>query len=233
MVRRILPVCVLLAAGCIPDGTTTALVPANPFGNAPVIQPPRQVAYSPASEEAARRVGLAGQKVLQANPQLGVQPLFRTIGAPHAEVFHVGTTQVCITEGLAKQCRTEGQLAAVLCVELGKMVAEREALAGPQASSPERPPPVEMRVGNDSGGPFGPADLTRLAELGKYEKEHRRPGATHLPDPQAIARTCLLKAGHTAADLDAVAPFLKASAANSHLEKQLAAPPTPVRPWTQ
>jgi hypothetical protein len=234
MVRRALPVCVLMAAGCFPGEPTTQLVPANPFNNAPVIQPTRQVSHSPASEETAKRVGLVGQKVLQANLELGVRPLFRTIGAPQAEVFHIGATQVCITEGLVKQCATEGQLAAVLCAELGKMVAEREALAGPQTRAPDRPPPISMPVGNDSGGSGGAPDLTRRAELGKYEQERRRPGGdAALPDPRALARTCLLKAGYHAADLDAVAPLLQASSANSQLEKQLLAPPTPPRPWTQ
>src|SRR5262245_3535112 len=107
MLLRAWPICVLMAAGCIPGESSMPLVPANPFGNAPAIQPPRQTAYAPASEETAKRVGLVGQKILVANPQLSVRPLFRTIGAPQAEVFHNGTTQICLTEGLVKQCATE------------------------------------------------------------------------------------------------------------------------------
>jgi hypothetical protein len=234
MVRRALPVCVLLAAGCVPNESTTQLVPANPFHSGPVLQPPRQVSYSPAAEETARRVGLIGQKLLAANPQLGVRPLFRTIGSPEPALFHVGTTQVCITEGLVKQCTTEGQLAAVLCAELGKMVAEREALAGPQARSPERQPPIDLRIGNDSGGSYGAPDLTHLAELGKYEQERGRPRTpAALPAPQALARTYLMKAGYHAADLDVIAPLLQAASVNTQLERQLTAPPAPPRPWTQ
>lgn len=233
MVRRIVAVGLLAAAGCLTEQSSTPLVPGNPFGNAPIIQPPKQISCSPASEEAAKRVGFVGQKLLLANPQLGVRPLFRTIGSPDAEVFHIGTSQVCITEGLVKQCTTEGQLAAVLSVELGKMVAEREALAGPQARAPERDPPITLRVGNDSGGPYGAPDLTHLAELGKYEQQRRRPSALPPPpDPQALARTCLLKAGYHAADLDAAVPLLQAAAANNRLEKQLTNSTTPVRPWT-
>lgn len=233
MVRRFWPVVLLIAVGCFPEETHTQLVPTNPFPNSPIIQPPKQVTSSPASEEAAKRVGLVGQKILLANPQLSIRPLFRTIGAPHQEIFHQGLDQLFITEGLVKRCSTEGQLAAVLCVELGRMAAERDALAGPQATAPEREPPIEMRVGNDTGGAYGPPDLTRLAELGKYEQERRRPsGSTPPPDPQTLARTYLMRAGYNAVDLDTVAPLLKTSAANSQLEKQLLAP-TGQRLWTQ
>lgn len=234
MVRRMLPVWLLAVAGCLPDESSTQLVPSNPFHSSPIVQTPRQVSPSPASAEAATRVGMVGQKVVTANPQLGLRPLFRTIGAPHAEVFHLGTTQVCITEGLVKQCTTEGQLAAVLCMELGKMVAEREALAGPQARAPERQPPIEMRVGTDSAGAFGSPDGTRLAELGKYEREGGRPGALPPapPEPAALARTYLMKAGYNAADLDAASPLIESVPGNNSLQKQLSAP-GPVRPWTQ
>jgi predicted Zn-dependent protease len=231
MLRRVLPIGLLAAVGCFPDPSATQLVPANPFQSNSVVQPPKHVSYSPAAEETAKRVGLVGQKVLMANPQLGMRPLFRTIGAPHAEVFHIGQGQICVTEGLVKQCASDGHLAAVLCVELSKMIAEREALAGPQAQSPDRQPPIEMRVGNDSGGPYGAPDLTHLAELGKYEKERRQSAGATL-DPQALARTCLMKAGYTAADLEAVAPLLRTSATNGQLEKQLTAP-GPARSWTQ
>lgn len=235
MVRRLVPLCVLIVAGCLTEESSTQLVPSSPLGpNAPVVQTPRKISASPASEEAARRVFDVGERLVQANPQLGLRPLFRTIGAPHAEIFHVSTTQLCITEGLVKQCATEGQLAAVLSVELGKMVAEREALAGPQARSGEGLPPADVRIGNDLGGRFGAADATHLAELAKYEKERRKPGSpAALPVPREVARTCLLKAGFTAADLDAVAPLLQTTTANSQLEKQLTQPAAPARPWTR
>jgi hypothetical protein len=233
MIRRLLPVGLFLAAGCLTEKASTPLVPPNPFGTSPVVQTPSQVSYSPASEEAAKRVGLVGQKILMANPQLGIHPLFRTIGAPQAEIFHRGTTELCITEGLVKQCATEGQLAAVLSVEMGKMIAEREALAGPAARTPERAPPIEVRVGNDSGGSYGSPDLTQLAERGMFEKERRREAAAAIPDPQALARNYLMKAGYNAGDLDTVAPVLRATSANNQLEKQFNGLPTPARSWTR
>src|SRR5580765_5242411 len=77
---------------------------------------------NPASTEAAARVDCVGRKILASNPQLALRPMFRTIGAPQAEIFHRGTNDIFITEGLVRQCTTEGQLAAILCTELGKAV---------------------------------------------------------------------------------------------------------------
>jgi hypothetical protein len=171
-----------------------------------------------------------GRKIVAANQQIGMRPLFRTIGAPQPEVFHIGMTDIVVTEGLVSQCKTDGELAAVLCRELGKMVSEREALAGPQARMPERAPPQEVRIGND-GGAAGTPDLTHLAELGMYERERRRPASAPLPPPEpgTLARTYLTRAGFAETDLQAVTPLLQAAAANATFERQMspAGPNTP------
>src|SRR5262245_41303759 len=73
---------------------------------------------SPGSTEAAARVDTIGRGILAANPTIGAKPLFRTIGAPRPEIFHRGTEDVYVTEGLVRLCETDGQLAAVLCAEL-------------------------------------------------------------------------------------------------------------------
>jgi hypothetical protein len=225
MPRRIAPLALpllLAALGCLPLDSATTLVPVNPFSTEPAAPPqPAQVNYAPANGEAATRVGLVGQKVVAANPQTGVRPLFRTVSAPQAEVFHRGTTEVIITEGLVKQC-TEGQLAAVLAVELGKMVSEREAQAAAQDQVPDRDPPPALDIGGDAFSTRGAADQTRLAELAKFERQKRaaagRPMAP--PDPQALAHGFLLKAGYSAADLQAAESVLKAAAQNMTLERQ-------------
>jgi hypothetical protein len=218
----ILSVFSFIGMGCLPREANTTLVPSNPFGNVP---PPQitQTSLAPASLQAAARVDSLGRKILTANPQTGIQPLFRTIGASQPEIFHQGTTEVDITEGLVNQCANDGQLAALLALELGKMISERETLAGRQAGVPEREPPMEVRIGSDNGGAFGPADQLHRAELAKYDKERRQraAGGTASPDPQALARAYLQKAGYSAADLDAAASLVRAAGENTMFAKQL------------
>jgi hypothetical protein len=216
----------LLLAGCETGNPQTITVSSNPFGHAPLAQP-SQVSYSPAALQTAAKVDLEGRRILTANPQLeqmGIRPLFRTIGAPQPEIFHRGTTEIDITEGLASKCTTDGQLAALLCNELGKMVAEREAQAGPRYRVPERPPPVELRIGNDNGGTFGPADQVSRAEQGLYEQEYRRraEAAQQVPDPQLLAHGYLTKTGYAVSEFDAVAALLQAAGTNTAWAKQMA-----------
>jgi hypothetical protein len=222
MLRRCLPLgIVFLAAalGCVGDDPNF-LVPVNPFSNGPAPAAPAQASSAvPPSAESATRVALVGQKILAANPQLGLRPVFRTIGAPTEEVFHHGTADVTVTEGLVKKCATEAQLAAVLGQELGKMAAER-GVSGAVFHPTERDPAMNMPIGGEAVGSRGPADLTYLAELAPYDRERRRVAAAP-PDPQALARSMLIKAGYTPADLDAAKPLLDAAAENNTLEKQM------------
>lgn len=223
---------VLAAMGCLCQDSQTALAPANPFAQAPAASA-TQVAYAPASEGIAARVDTVGRQVIEANKQIGVRPVFRTIGAPQPEIFHQGIVEIDITEGLAKQCVTDAQLAAVLCHELGKMVAERELLAGPQARKPEARPPMEVRVGNDNAGLFGPADQTHLAELARYDRDRQRaPAPPPPPDPRNLARSYLIKAGYAPTDLDTALPVIEAASQNTTFVRQLKPPAQPARPWT-
>jgi hypothetical protein len=223
----------LLPLGCPSADSRTSLVPSDPFDHSPPAEAVTRTSYAQASLETAARVDSTGRKILATNPQLGIQPLFRTIGAPQPEIFHRGTFEVDVTEGLANQCITEGQLAAVLCQELGKMIAEREALAGPQARKPQGLPPLEVPVGSDNAGSFGPADQMHRAELAAYDKERRqRAAAATPPDPQALARTYLTKAGYPPGELDAAKPLLAAAAENRTFTRQIvpaSTPPAPVR----
>jgi hypothetical protein len=228
MTRRVSPLWLSLllpAAGCFSDGPMK-LVSVNPFGNSAPKGTPARVMYAPANEETGKRVALLGEKLLTANRQTGIHPLFQTIGSAQPEVFHQGTTNLYLTEGLVRECKTEGQLAAVLALELGKMVSEREALARPASRLADRWVPMEVRVGNDVGGAFGAADGTHLAEVAKAE--HQRGAAANAPpppppSPEVLARCYLCKAGYSSDDLSDVTPLLRKAEGNFALEKQLKA----------
>jgi len=229
---RVLPLLlpgVWLVSGCFERDTTAQLVPDRPFGAPAAIPAPTRTSYTPAATETAARVDQVGRAILAANPQVGIRPLFRTIGTPQPELFHHGTAELNITEGLVKQCATDAQLTALLCVELGKMMSEREALASPRKRADERELSLDVPIHGDSG-----ADQTRLAELARHEQDRRRRTNEEglPPDPQALARTYLTRMNVAVTELDAVAPLLKAAGANTTLEKQLAAP-GPARPWTR
>ena len=234
--RRLALVCglpLLAALGCIEE-SSSLLVPSNPFGNtAPTAK--EIAAYSPATQEAALRVLSVGSKLVAACPQLALGPRnFATVGSPTPEIFHVGLTQIVITEGLVKQCETEGKLAGVLAVELGKMAADREAQAGLATRNPPREPPPAPPVGLEGSGALGGSDMTRLAELAPYDENRKRQmHPPPPPDPRVVARMLMQKAGYADADLEGTEPLLKTAAENSALEKQMTQGSPFQSPWTK
>jgi hypothetical protein len=212
----------LTVAGCLTDGPGVSLVSPDFFSS---VHGQRSSAYlhrAPATEEAEKRVLVLGHQILEANTQSGLRPEFLTIGSPQTEIFHNGTAMVYVTEGLVRKCETDGQLAAVLCNELAKMVAERETLANFTPRIPDRPPPEDLPIGTDSRSAYLSPDPARLAELARYEKE--RHTVRPMPNPEVLAREYLQKAGFALTELEKVAPLLRAAEENYSFEKQLARP---------
>lgn len=233
-----MPICLmLLGPGCQSQDPRSNLVPTSPFPAtaAQTVGVP-QALGDPVSLELATRVNTVGEKLLKANPQIGVRPMFRTMGVPQPEIFHQGLGEVDITEGLVKQCATDGQLAAVLASELGKMIAERELLAGPQARQAEAQPPINVPVGDLNNGMLNSPDLVHMAEVGKWERQNRRQPnmPPPPPDPQLLARTYLTRAGYTVRELDDVGPMLQQATGNTALARQLAGqtPAQAQKSWT-
>jgi hypothetical protein len=219
---------VLGIAGCFPfkDDPLQTVQPG--LGGGPAVKSPINPSQqAPATKEAQLQVDIVGQKLLAANRQTGLHCMFCAIGTPSngvatSEVFHRGTEVLFITETLVRKCQGEGQLAAVLAYEMGRMIAEREALAAPHARRPERLPPLQSRIGNDGGGASGPADMVNQAELVKFDQD-RVPASsapTRLPDPMVLAQLYLEKAKYQKTDLDAIAPLLKDARVNDTFERQ-------------
>lgn len=173
------------------------------------------------TKEAAIRVGKIGQKLLVANPSIGIKPAFHTIGTAQAEVFHKGVDQIMITDGLVKDC-TDDQLAAVLAVELVKMLGEQENSA-PTGKITDRTQGLDFPIGNDRSLVFGPADGTRIAEryeLDRMRMKNKATGAGTI-DPKIIARGYLSKAGYPSKAVDSISGLLKKADENFKLEKQM------------
>jgi hypothetical protein len=226
----LLGLALLALAGCLPPESGHLLVNDNPFGSPAVTPAPSRSAFPPGSTEAGSRVDALARKIIAANPQMGIKPIVITIGTNQPEIFHRGTAEIDITDGMINQCRTEGALAAVLCAELGKMISEREAIAPHHRVTEEREPPPAVQFSGDTNG-----DIVRQAELAKYcESDRRRRMATPAlpPDPQVLARDYLTKAGFQPNEMDGVAALLRSAAGNSKFEKQFTAP-GPARPWTE
>jgi hypothetical protein len=167
------------------------------------------------------RVDATGRKLLDANPQIGMKPLFATIGDPKPEIFHLsqqGTNTVYVTAGLVNMCQSEAQLAAILGHELGKMVSEREARTSAAVRAAAGLPPPEMVVGQAGG--YAAADMTHMAELARYEKRNpRRPLSP--PDPRYLAQNYLEKAGFARSELDRAIPLLDEADKNMAWERQI------------
>jgi hypothetical protein len=224
MPHRIWLVGLLMAvSGCVQEETGMSVVSSGFFDDKPALAatPAGTLMHAAASEEAGKRVVQVGGQIVASNPKLGFKPAFTTIGAPWEEIFHRGDKAVFITEGLVRACLTDGQLAAVLCHELGKIAAERQELA--TTAPPDRGPPPDAPVGNDRGGVFGAPDGTRTMELAVYELKRRKAAAAALTpvDPEPLALAILEKAGGTPADALAVVPLLHRADEHTTFEKQM------------
>lgn len=208
----------VLCAGCLEtsDPVLTYFRRPEPLTAMPSI--------TPAATETAARVDSIGRQLLAANPQIGSKPMFHTIGAPHVEVFHRGTTEIFITEGLVKQCASDGQLAAVLSVELGKMIRDREASVPNEIRSRDALPPMNDRLGLDDqfGGTADSANWKDVVDYDNQRKsQHKR---LRLPDPTLLARDYLTKAGFSSGELQSVQPILQEASTKMLIEKQVTSP---------
>ncbi|MBI3409541.1 MAG: hypothetical protein HY040_14470 [Planctomycetes bacterium] len=224
--------CVLFS-GCLllPDNDSgIQTVSHNPFDVFTPARAATKVNYSPASQEVALRVDFVGRKILAENPQIGMKPLFATAGSAKEEIFHQDTRMVWITEGLVKQCKEEGELAALMALELAKMVAERETTANPQVRQTEQRLPINVPIGN--AGQFHDQDQTGVAELARYEKNNpKKAPVPARPNAQNLARGYLEKAGFHRTDLDRIEPLLQRADRNFELERQMKGLP-PQSNWT-
>lgn len=224
--------------GCVPlqfldpswKESQTALVPSGPFATSQsFIMPFRKVSLSSAKGEYSVQVAALGERILNTNPEIGMKPYFATAGTQSPEIFHQGQHFVYITDGLVKRCKNEGQLAALLALELAKMVVEREALANPKTRQTKERPPIHVDIGRVGSDAY--SDQTDVVEMARYEaRQKNRPKRQPLPDPIELARRYLTKADFRPENLDSIQPLLKEAEQSYQLEKQFKGSVGPV--WT-
>jgi hypothetical protein len=227
--RALLATAVLVAGGCVPEdflqldppGSNAAIVPTSPFASA-VPVPVKTVSNkaAPAAPETLILVDKIGQALVAANPSIAMKPHFLTITQAEPEIFHQGTSAIFITDGLVKKCATPDQLAAVLSLELGRMVSEREVLTSPEIRNPEKRLPMTVPIGN--AGQFTGLEQLNQAEVAALDCDRRRPSKRFVPpDPEVLARKYLQAVNVDAKELDAAKPLLAQAEQNYAAEKQL------------
>jgi hypothetical protein len=219
----------LLCCGCLSDDKQMTTLSANSIPKSGRVQVPSFKQAPPATQEIALRVDRVGKSITKANPRINQKVAFLTLGVPHEEIFHQTNKDVStlyITEGLAKQCKSDGELAAVLSEELGRLVVEQMVQARPARGAD--PLPASMltnpRIGNDINGTFGSPDGTDQLIAAHLEKDWRpgRPGLpVPPPPPETLARIYLKSAGFDDKDLDKVAPLLRKADKQSNVEQSM------------
>ena len=176
---------------------------------------PKAPEVSLASIEVARRVDELVKRIVDQNTFTGIEPIVRVLGVPESVLFHRGTAEVFISEGLVKKCKTEPELAAVLCSELGKMMAQKKAgitVGRDRDSIPEIALPG---IGSD-------ASRVREAELALQQKRIDEKRAQEQSEESQLAKQLLKGAGFNPAELDSVQGMLRQSDRGEAIKKQMA-----------
>ena len=208
--------CALLATGCAHDGEWSvwkALGKDEPPGR---VATPDPKTIPRASFEIAERVETVGKKIIDQNTFTGIDPHFMTIGVKEAVLFHRDTEDLVISEGLVQKCKSDAELAAVLCAMLGQMVTDkRTAIAAGYNTDPIPETNADAPLFPEGSG----AVVSRPTNPTPPKKTVPR---TPTPiDPVDCARDLLRGAGFDPAELDRVEPLLKQSDRGEKLRKQM------------
>ncbi len=234
MLRRTPPLLGLLCSllmGCLDESTRQD--PLAAWRDAAPASPEIARQLPQASTEVASRVDAVGRHLLASNAPLGIEPIFATLGVEEWTLFHRGPNEIYISEGLARQCESDAELAAVLALELGQIIAEREAMLPESERFPSQTPPLQVPLTRPTvGGRYAP-DQTDLIELARFEERQPRRASSiekRTPPPNAptLAAAYLQRAGYASNTIAKVQRYVEQSKTNRQYEQQLnpATPPT-------
>ena len=174
-----------------------------------------------AQQATAERVETLGRRVVYQNTFTGIEPVFHMIGVKEPILFHRGTEELFISDGLVNKCKTEDELVAVLCSELGKMVSEKRAgvAVGRDSDPLLRGPGGKQDVGEDVAG----------AQAVGVESGAAKPWTKADTDATKIAQELMRGAGYDPAMLEQVSPLVKETDKHDAIRKQLSGTaPAPV-----
>lgn len=153
---------------------------------------PKSPTISAKYTAACARVDEVSKFILKQNPFPGIEPVVQTFGVKDPILFHRGTGELFLSEGLVERCKTDEELAAVLCSEMGQMKAEKLA-AKRVGLDPEGDPPQSASDATTlareymSGAGFDPIALDRIAPLLREAAKNdglRKQMAGSAPAPQ-------------------------------------------------
>jgi hypothetical protein len=116
------------------------------------------------------RVDEVAKYILTMNTFPGIEPVVQTFGVKEPVLFHRGTGELFISEGLVERCKTDEELAAVMCSEMGQMKAEMLAAKriGPDREADMAPSSCDSNaLAREllTGAGIDPANLDRVAPL--------------------------------------------------------------------
>jgi hypothetical protein len=174
---------------------------------------------------AAARVDEVGRKILAANLFSGLDLSYQTIGNDQPILFHRGQQGVFISDSLVNRCQNEEELAAVLCSELGKIVAEQRNAT----RMGYRDPMSNLNFSNsgEAGGITG--DQFRLAELAEIEKRTPKKVVDRIlaetTDPRRIAIDMMKTVGYRDDAYAKAEPLLRGVNKNREIMHQLQGSP--------
>lgn len=214
----------LAAAGCLSNDNKLPTVSANAFGKVSRTQTASFKPAPPATQETALRVDRVGKQIVNANPRINQKVVFMTLGVSHEEIFHQtqkDVSTIFITEEMVKQCKSDGELAAVLSEELGKMVSEQMVQVRPARNPIPATLLLNPPIGSDIGGTFGSADRTNDMIAARFDAEWRQSRQalpSTPPPPEVLARTYLNGAGYDPKMLDNVKTLLRKADKQSSVE---------------
>jgi hypothetical protein len=197
-------------AGCASFDARDPFAALNPFGPDRRFDP--DAAPVANTQATTRAHAVASAVIAQCRNELPDKPLISTIGVNEPMIFHQRSGNLVLSDGLVERCRTDDELAAVICFELGKMAAEQSDKGGPRGDSDT--PPAPRLSADVVGGGYSP-DMTRLAEEAKYSRRAPHTPREPRPDPRTLALNFYTRSGHNADDFARVESLMKEAEDNA------------------